>query len=140
MLSAVMKLRLNLIANLLLGIAFAAYAQNADTASVRVASPDGNIVFRLLDTPPALGTTTPKKEKLRFAIDLRGKNLIDESALGLKLHADFPSAVKSMTRLARTFEPDASHVARYDELYTRVYSRMYERLEPLYRELRQVLG
>jgi len=61
-------------------------------------------------------------------------------AVGLGLHADFPTAVNAMTRLARTFEPDPAHVARYDELYTRVYRKMYERLEPLYRELGSVLG
>ena len=60
-------------------------------------------------------------------------------AVGLGLHRDFPSAILAMTRLGRTFEPDLSHAALYDELYRRVYRRMYERLEPLYARLQDVL-
>jgi sugar (pentulose or hexulose) kinase len=61
------------------------------------------------------------------------------AAVGLGLHRDFSGAVSAMTRLGRTFEPDSSHTALYDELYRRVYRRMYERLEPLYVRLQNVL-
>ncbi len=61
-------------------------------------------------------------------------------AVGLGLHRDFPSAVLAMTRLGRTFDPDSSHTALYDELYRRVYRRMFERLEPLYARIQNVLG
>jgi len=45
-----------------------------------------------------------------------------------------------MTRLGRTFDPNATHAARYEELYRRVYCRMYERLGPLYARLQHILG
>ena len=61
-------------------------------------------------------------------------------AVGLGLYPDFPSAVSAMTRLGRTFEPNATHAARYEELYRRVYCRMYERLGPLYARLQHILG
>lgn len=62
------------------------------------------------------------------------------AAVGLGLHRDFPSAISAMTRPGRTFEPDLSHAALYDELYRGVYRRMYERLEPLYARLHNVLS
>ena len=60
-------------------------------------------------------------------------------AVGLGLHADFPSAVAAMTRLGRQFEPDARHAGLYESLYRRIYLRMYERLAPLYAEMQAVL-
>ncbi|MDT9001482.1 FGGY-family carbohydrate kinase [Paucibacter sp. APW11] len=60
-------------------------------------------------------------------------------AVGLGLHRDFPTAVAAMTRLGRSFEPDAGHAALYEQLYQRVYKKMYARLEPLYTELQQIL-
>lgn len=61
-------------------------------------------------------------------------------AVGLKIHSDFGEAVQEMTRLGRTFEPDAGAHSRYQELYRSVYSRMYQRLEPLYRALFERYG
>lgn len=61
-------------------------------------------------------------------------------AVGLKLHADFASAVSAMTRLGRQFEPDARRAELYEALYTRVYRRMYDRLAPLYAELQTIPG
>ncbi len=63
-----------------------------------------------------------------------------DGAVGLGLHADFPSAVRAMTRVARTFEPDASNAALYDQLYEQVYQKMYPRLAPLYARLRAITG
>ena len=59
--------------------------------------------------------------------------------MGLGLHRDFNAATAAMTRLGRSFEPNAANAAMYDALYSRVYRRMYERLAPLYAELRQIL-
>lgn len=61
-------------------------------------------------------------------------------AVGLGLYPDFQSAIAAMTRLGRSFEPDLSHTAMYDELYRQVYLRMYERLGPLYTRLQEILG
>jgi len=61
-------------------------------------------------------------------------------AVGLKLHADFPTAVRAMTRVARRFEPLAANVRLYDELFRRVYRRMYQRLTPLYSEIQRITG
>jgi sugar (pentulose or hexulose) kinase len=61
-----------------------------------------------------------------------------DAAVGLGLHPDFPTAVREMTRLGRTFEPDPHAHEIYDGLYRRVYSAMYGRLRPLYEEIRRV--
>lgn len=61
-----------------------------------------------------------------------------DAAVGLKLHADFETAVKEMTHLGDTFQPDRSAHAIYDELYRNVYCKMYDRLKPLYEEIRKV--
>ena len=59
---------------------------------------------------------------------------------GLGLHPDFPTAVRAMTRVARTFEPDAKNAALYDQLYEQVYQKMYPRLAPLYARIRAITG
>jgi sugar (pentulose or hexulose) kinase len=63
-----------------------------------------------------------------------------DAAVGLELHADFPTAVREMTHLGDAFEPDPRTREIYDDLYQRVYKRMYERLKPLYEEIRQITG
>jgi sugar (pentulose or hexulose) kinase len=61
-------------------------------------------------------------------------------AVGLGLHPDFKTAVKEMTRLGKTFEPDPDAHEIYDDLYRKVYLKMYSRLRPLYEEIGKVLG
>jgi len=63
-----------------------------------------------------------------------------DCAVGLGLHGDFATAVKAMTRIERTFEPDPRHAALYDELYAQVYQKMYTRLAPLYARIRAITG
>ncbi len=63
-----------------------------------------------------------------------------DAAVGLKLHPDFKTAVKEMTRIGRVFEPDYNTHKTYDELYNRVYKQMYSRLKPLYEEIRSITG
>jgi sugar (pentulose or hexulose) kinase len=58
-----------------------------------------------------------------------------DGAVGAGLHPDFDRAVKAMTRLGDSFEPDAKAHAVYDELYREVYLRMYRQLKPLYEAL-----
>ena len=59
-----------------------------------------------------------------------------DAAVGLGLHPDFPAALREMTHLGRTFEPDPRAHRTYDELYRQVYLRMYDRLRPLYDSIR----
>lgn len=61
-------------------------------------------------------------------------------AVGLKLHPDFETAVKEMTRQGTAFEPNVENHHLYDELFNRVYCKMYERLQPLYDEIRDITG
>lgn len=63
-----------------------------------------------------------------------------DAAVGLKLHPDFETAVKEMTRVSRVFEPNPANRALYDGLYHRVYKRMYQHLRPLYEEIREITG
>jgi sugar (pentulose or hexulose) kinase len=59
-------------------------------------------------------------------------------AVGLGLHADFAAAVREMTRVGRVFQPQLQHVHVYEQLYRKVYCRMYKRLQPLYRDIREI--
>lgn len=61
-------------------------------------------------------------------------------AAGLKLHADFPSAIAAMTRIGQVFQPIPENKKIYDELYHRVYRKMYNQLQPLYQEIQQITG
>ena len=60
--------------------------------------------------------------------------------MGLKLHPDFATAVKEMTRKGQTFEPIPENQKIYNDLYNRVYLKMYSRLKPLYDEIRSITG
>jgi sugar (pentulose or hexulose) kinase len=59
-----------------------------------------------------------------------------DAAVGIGLHPDFRTAIRQMTRVRDTFEPDKKIHARYDNLYHGVYKQMYARLKPLYKEMR----
>jgi sugar (pentulose or hexulose) kinase len=61
-----------------------------------------------------------------------------DAAVGLQLHPDFDTAIKEMTRLGATFEPNPQAQMVYDEIYRNVYGKMYERLKPLYEALGKV--
>jgi sugar (pentulose or hexulose) kinase len=61
-----------------------------------------------------------------------------DAAVGLNLHPDFDTAIKEMTRLGDTFEPNPQAQAIYEEIYRNVYGKMYGRLKPLYEALRKV--
>ena len=61
-----------------------------------------------------------------------------DAAVGLGLHNDFSTAIRAMTHMGETFEPDPEAQALYDDLYQRVYKRMYKQLKPLYEELFQL--
>lgn len=57
------------------------------------------------------------------------------ASVGLGLHPDFATAVREMTHLGETFQPDPIHHGIYDHIYQHVYLKMYDRLRPLYEEL-----
>lgn len=63
-----------------------------------------------------------------------------DAAVGLKLHSDFESAVKTMTHIGRTFTPNPDNREIYDGLYHKVYERMYDRLKDLYEEIQKITG
>jgi sugar (pentulose or hexulose) kinase len=63
-----------------------------------------------------------------------------DAAVGLGIHPSFDAAVRAMTRVVETRDPDPAAAALYDELYRRVYRPMYERLRPLYEEIRAITG
>jgi len=56
-----------------------------------------------------------------------------DAAVGTKLHPDFKTAVKEMTHLGRSFDPNPDTHDIYDRLYNEVYLQMYSKLKPLYR-------
>jgi sugar (pentulose or hexulose) kinase len=61
-----------------------------------------------------------------------------DAAVGIKLHPSFDAAIKDMTRIRQTFEPDMKTHRIYDELYHNVYLKMYDRLKPLYESIRDI--
>jgi len=84
-------------------------------------------IFRL----PASRPHTYETSGLGAAID---------AAVGLGIYPDFATAVKAMTRVSRTFEPDRRNADLYDQLYEQVYQKMYPRLAPLYARIRAITG
>jgi sugar (pentulose or hexulose) kinase len=63
-----------------------------------------------------------------------------DAAVGLELHPDFKSAVKTMTHVGEVFEPNRKNHQLYDALYHDVYKKMYKRLKPLYERIREITG
>ncbi len=62
-----------------------------------------------------------------------------DAAVGIGVHPDFPTAIREMTHVRDTFEPNAVIHDRYDTLYEGVYKQMYKKLEPLYQVMRRKL-
>jgi sugar (pentulose or hexulose) kinase len=63
-----------------------------------------------------------------------------DTAVGLKMHSDFKTAVKAMTRIGEVFEPNQENHKLYNALYHDVYKKMYKRLKPLYERIREITG
>ncbi len=78
---------------------------------------------------PAARSHTYETSGLGAAID---------AAVGLKLHPDFTTAIREMTRIGQVFEPNPVTQAVYEDLYRRIYKRLYARLQSLYEEIRQI--
>lgn len=80
---------------------------------------------------PAIRPHTFEASGLGAAID---------TAVGMGLHGDFETAVKEMSHIGKTFEPNSQTHHIYDQLYHGVYKQMYKRLKPLYEELWKITG
>lgn len=63
-----------------------------------------------------------------------------DAAVGVGLHASFPTAIHEMTRTLTPFEPNPEAHKIYDELYKEVYMPLYGRLKPLYSKIRTITG
>ncbi|MCD4671740.1 MAG: carbohydrate kinase, partial [Anaerolineaceae bacterium] len=61
-----------------------------------------------------------------------------DAAVGIGLHPNFETAVKEMTRIKDTFEPDPQRHKVYNALYNEVYLGMYKRLKPLYEKIQNI--
>ncbi len=63
-----------------------------------------------------------------------------DAAVGMKFFNDYTSAVGSMTHTGEQFLPDSKNVDMYNQLYEKVYLKMYTHLQPLYEQIRNVIG
>lgn len=61
-----------------------------------------------------------------------------DAAVGVGLHPDFETAVKEMTRIRDTFEPEQRTHQIYEHLYREVYLQMYRQLHPLYKAIQKL--
>jgi alpha-glucosidase len=88
------RLRLYLPVSLMLLVTAFAIGQDSETKSIRVASPNEQIVVILSSGPaqpePAPGPTRPIVDTLRYAVEFHGKRLFEDSALGMKLEGQPP--------------------------------------------------
>ena len=62
------------------------------------------------------------------------------TAAGVGLHAGAAEAVRAMVRPGRIYTPRARDAALYRELYQKVHRRIQRRVEPLHRQIRQILN
>lgn len=60
------------------------------------------------------------------------------AAVGAGIHVDYHAALKEMTRLGETFEPDMKVHEIYQALYRDVYLRMYSQLQPFYKAMQNI--
>ncbi len=98
-----------LLASLLFVTAAVSSAQNKPDTRLRVASPNGQIVFILSDAAHSRAMDAASND-LRYAVDFHGKWLIDESNLGLKIEGQAP--------LGPGMKQVDAHAGQHDETYT----------------------
>ncbi len=60
-----------------------------------------------------------------------------DAAVGVGIHPDFPTAIREMTHVRDTFEPNPKTHELYEDLYHGVYKQMYKRLQPLYQVMKR---
>ena len=61
-----------------------------------------------------------------------------DASVGLNLHSDFTTAIKTMVRPSRVIEPDPGTRALYEQTYQTVYQPMYKHLQPLYHAIHSI--
>jgi alpha-glucosidase len=88
------RLRLFLLVSLMLLVTASAIGQDSQTKSIRVASPNEQIVLIVSTGPPqpetAPGPPRAVVDNLRYAVEFHGKRLFEDSVLGLKLEGQSP--------------------------------------------------
>jgi alpha-glucosidase len=89
MLSRDMRSSQILVVSLLVCFGITVYGQRPEGATVKVASPEGSLVMTLSDSPVS-DAGSPKKAGIHYSVAFRGKPIIDESALGLKIQGADP--------------------------------------------------
>jgi len=62
------------------------------------------------------------------------------TAVGLGLYRDSKQAVAAMVRYSDKFLPDPSRAHLYSQLYSRVYLKLFKKLQPLFREIRDIIN
>ena len=60
------------------------------------------------------------------------------AAVGSGVHTDYTSALKAMTHLGETFQPNPEAQRVYNQIYNEVYLHMYDRLQPFYKALQHI--
>ena len=61
-----------------------------------------------------------------------------DAAMGLKVFGSFSEAVKSMTKISKTYEPNPENSKIYGDLFDKVYMRLYKKMKPLYKDIRKI--
>jgi sugar (pentulose or hexulose) kinase len=61
-------------------------------------------------------------------------------AVGLGHYESYEDAIDKMTKVGEVFEPDYQTTRLYNDLYTNVYLKMYKRLQPLYKQIKEITG
>ena len=98
---------------LTLGVFIAAassFGQKQPDTRLRVASPDGQIVFILSDAPHT-HAVEPASNDLRYSVDFHTKWLMDESVLGLKIAGQPPLGPGMKQIHVETHPHDEAHAA-----------------------------
>lgn len=76
-------------------------------------------------------------ERLR-EYETSGLGAAINAAVHLGWQRDYPAAIAAMCHVGQVFEPRASAVERYEQLYRRVYLPLYKQLKPLYQSLADI--
>ena len=61
-------------------------------------------------------------------------------AVGMGVYQNYEIAIDKMTKVGDVFEPDFHTTKLYDQLYKNVYLKMYKRLQPLYKQIKEITG
>lgn len=61
-------------------------------------------------------------------------------AVGMGVYQNYETAIDEMTKVGDVFEPDFQTTKLYDQLYKNVYLKMYKRLQPLYKQIKEITG